>query len=506
MEQDILVLSNITKYYPGVAALKGVNLNVRQGEVHALVGENGAGKSTLIKTISGAVPPTEGTIRINGKEHGGFTPASAREEGIGVIYQEFNLVSELTVYENIYLGEFLQKGIVLDKSGMRKKAGEVFHQLNIDIDPGELVKNLTVGYQQMVEIAKAISKKVKLLIMDEPTAPLTNTEVESLFGVIRKLKKAGVTVIYISHRMEEIFQICDRVSVMRDGEMRKTMDVRETSQEELIRLMIGRELVDTYPRRGNTTGECPDASEQTEHAVKDTVLELREVCGNGLRDITFSLKKGEILGLGGLVGAGRTELAELIFGLVPLEKGTILLRGQAVRIKSPKDAIKNRISLIPEDRKRYGAILNLSVKENIVLAVLKKISRRMVIDRRQEAKIVDTYREALKIKTPSVDQQVNHLSGGNQQKVIFAKWIATDAEVLILDEPTRGIDVGAKYEIYQIMNELAAQGKALIMISSDMPELIGMSDRILVLAEGELRGELNKPEFSQEKIMQHASI
>jgi len=493
MKKNILELKNLIKYYPGIAALKQVNLRVQEGEVHALVGENGAGKSTMIKAISGAIMPTGGSICVDGQEYSSLTPVSAREKGISVIYQEFNLFNELTVYENIYMGEFLQKGIVLDKAEMMKRTDEAFKQLRIKINSGELVKNLTVGYQQMVEIAKAISKNAKILIMDEPSAPLTTAEVEALFRVIGTLKKSGVTIIYISHRLEEIFSMCDRVSVMRDGELLQTLNVADTNQDELIRLMIGRELVDTFPGR-------------REHEFGETALELKHVTGNGLKDISLHVKKGEILGLGGLVGAGRTELAEIIFGLVPVESGEILLKKKAAAIKSPRSAIAHRISLIPEDRKRYGAVLNLSVKENIVMAIMEQISRFMVIDKKKEKELVDKYCTSLRIKTPSMEQTVNHLSGGNQQKVIFAKWIATDAEVLILDEPTRGIDVGAKYEIYQIMNELAAQGKALIMISSEMSELIGMSDRIVVLAEGELRGELKKPEFSQELIMQCASI
>jgi len=493
MKNNILELKNLTKYYPGVAALKQVNLCVRKGEVHALVGENGAGKSTMIKAISGAITPTGGSICVDSREYSGLTPSSAREKGISVIYQEFNLFNELTVYENIYMGEFLQKGIVLDKAEMKKRTDEIFKQLRIRIDSGELIKNLSVGYQQMVEIAKAISKNAKILIMDEPSAPLTNSEVEALFRVVHTLKDTGVTIIYISHRMEEIFKLCDRVSVMRDGELLQTMNIADTNHNELIRLMIGRELVDTFPK-------CE------ERKPGETILELKHVTGNGLKDISLYVKKGEILGLGGLVGAGRTELAEIIFGLVPVESGEILLNKKNAAIKSPKDAIANRISLIPEDRKRHGAVLDLSVKDNIVMAMLEQISKFMVIDKKKEKKLVEKYSTSLRIKTPSMEQALKHLSGGNQQKVIFAKWIATDAEVLIMDEPTRGIDVGAKYEIYQIMNELAAQGKALIMISSEMPELIGMSDRIAVLAEGELRGELKKSEFSQELIMQCASI
>lgn len=493
MGQTILKLKNLTKYYPGVAALKQVNLEIYKGEIHALVGENGAGKSTLIKMIAGASAPSMGKICVSEKEYGSFTPAQAQEQGISVIYQEFNLVNELTVYENIYMGRFLKKGFRLDREAMRRETVDLFRQLDIQIPPDTLVKNLTVGYQQMVEIAKAISKKVNILIMDEPSAPLTNAEVEAMFRIVRKLKRQGVTILYISHRMEEIFELCDRVSVMRDGQLLRTMEVENTNEEELIRLMIGRELVNTYPEKRGT----PEA---------ETAMELRNVSGNGVKGISLSLHRGEILGLGGLVGAGRTELAELIFGMAPLETGEILLNGKPVSIKSPRDAIAQKISLIPEDRKRYGAILALSVKDNIVLTMLKAISRNTVIRRKKERELAERCVKTLNIKTPSIRQNVNHLSGGNQQKVVFAKWIATDADILILDEPTRGIDVGAKYEIYQIMNDLAARGKSIIMISSDMPELIGMSDRIVVLAEGKLRGELKKEEFSQERIMRCASI
>lgn len=491
--QPLIKLSHITKRYPGVLALDDVTLEITKGEIHALAGENGAGKSTLIKTIAGAIAPTGGEIELNGKVYHSFSPALSREAGVSVIYQEFNLVNELSIADNIFLGEYLKKGLVLDKKEMNRRTKELFDQLNVNIPPDTPVKELSVAYQQMVEIAKAISKNAKLLIMDEPSAPLTNQEVEDMFKVVGTLKKAGVTFIYITHRLEEIFRISDRVSVMRDGKLIGTLNTKETSGDELVRLMIGRELKDTYPG----------------HRIKDdgdVVLKLDHLYGNGLKDVSLEVKRGEILGIGGLVGAGRTELAEMLFGIVQPDRGKIQIRGQEVTIKKPQDAIDYGIALVPEDRKKHGALLHLSIAENIIIPSLPDISKMTFINQKKEQSLVSKYVEALRIKTPGIQQLVKNLSGGNQQKVVLAKWLATDPEIVIFDEPTRGIDVGAKYEIYQIMAELVENGKTIIMISSEMPELIGMSDRIAVLRGGRLTGTLGKEEFDQEKIMRYASL
>ncbi len=491
-DESVLRLENITKTYPGVVALKDVNLELRAGEVHALVGENGAGKSTLIKCCTGAVVPDSGTITVNNQHFDAMTPTRAVECGIGVIYQEFNLVEELSAAENIFLGNEIRNGIVVNKKAMATEAAKVFKELHINIDPNAPIKSLTVGYQQMVEIAKAVSKNSRILIMDEPSAVLTNAEVASLYEMVRKLKARGVTIVYISHRMDEIFELSDRITVMRDGVKVETLTTADTNVDELIKLMVGRELKETFPPRAVTVGD-------------ETILEVENLSGNGLRDVSFRLKKGEVLGFGGLIGSGRTELMELIFGVKRPDSGTIRLHGKPISAKTPWDAIKHGIALVPEDRKRQGAHLELQIDENISIAILKSISTRMVVNKKTEDSISERYRESLRIKTPSVKQKIKNLSGGNQQKVILAKWLATNPDLIIFDEPTRGIDVGAKYEIYKLMNALIEEGKTIIMISSEMEELIGMSDRILVLHDGRITGELGKTEFSQEAIMNLAS-
>lgn len=488
----VLTLQNITKSYPGVIALNDVSLDLREAEIHALVGENGAGKSTLIKCCTGAVVPDSGTITVNKQSYAAMTPASAAECGIGVIYQEFNLVEELSAAENIFLGNEIRNGIVVNKKAMAIEAAKVFKELHIDIDPNAPIKNLTVGYQQMVEIAKAVSKNSRILIMDEPSAVLTNAEVASLYEMVRKLKSRGVTIVYISHRMDEIFALSDRITVMRDGVKVQTLDTPDTNVDELIKLMVGRELKETFPPRTRSVSD-------------KMVLEVEALCGNGLRDISFSLKKGEVLGFGGLIGSGRTELMELLFGVKRPDSGTIRLHGKPIQSRTPGDAIKQGIALVPEDRKRQGAHLEMQIDQNISIAILKSISTRTVVNKKTEDNISERYRESLRIKTPSVKQKIKNLSGGNQQKVILAKWLATNPDLIIFDEPTRGIDVGAKYEIYKLMNSLIEEGKTIIMISSEMEELIGMSDRILVLHDGKITGELDNAEFSQEAIMNFAS-
>ncbi len=493
-EEYVLQLQHIRKEYPGVVALKDVTLELKKGEILALIGENGAGKSTLIKCCSGAVIPTAGKIVVNGKEFTSMTPQLAAENGIAIIYQEFNNVKELSAAENLFLGRPIRKGIVVDKAAMEKEAVKAFERLHIKIDPKTLMKNLTVGYQQMVEIAKAIQQNAQILIMDEPSAPLTSAEVESMFEVVEQLRDEGISIIYISHRLEELYRLSDRILVMRDGEYVKTLITEESNTQELIRLMVGRELTESYPPRGNCVKE------------DDVVLELKDVTGNGDKNISLKVRRGEILGLGGLVGAGRTELAQLIFGAAKKESGQVIFKGKEINPKSPREAIDLGIALVPEDRKRHGAMLGISIKNNINMPIYERNSTLSVIDSKKEKEIAEKYQKNMAIKTPSLNQLVKNLSGGNQQKVILGRWLAADSELIIFDEPTRGIDVGAKYEIYKLMNDLVEkEGKAILMISSEMEELMGMSDRIIVLAEGDMTGELSKDEFSQERIMAFAS-
>jgi len=488
----ILKLENIIKTYPGVTALDGVTIEINRGEVHAIVGENGAGKSTLIKTCTGAVKPDSGNIIIDSNTFKSLTPKESANQGIAVIYQEFNLVGELSIAENIYLGRALRKGITIDRKKMVEKSRAIFNQFGLDINPEELVRNLTVGYQQIVEIAKAMSQDAKILIMDEPSAPLTNQEVEAMYKIVDRLKEKGVTIIYISHRMNEIFRLSDRVTVMRDGEKIETLDTSSTDINTLVKLMVGRELNETYPGR-----DFP--------IMEDILLEVKDLNGNGLHDINFKIRKGEVLGFAGLIGAGRTELAELIFGIKDAVSGTIYMNGKVLNCKSPKQAIDNGIALVPEDRKKLGAHLDISVRENTSIAILQRISKNSVVDKTKENEIAEYYREFLRIKTPHLEQKVKNLSGGNQQKVIIGKWLASDPDLIILDEPTRGIDVGAKFEIYSLVNSLVSEGKTILMISSEMEEIMGMSDRIIVLSEGRITGEFNKKDFDQEKIMAAAS-
>lgn len=493
-EEYVLQLQHIRKEYPGVVALKDVTLELKQGEILALIGENGAGKSTLIKCCSGAVIPTSGKIVVNGKEFTSMTPQLAAENGIAIIYQEFNNVKELSAAENLFLGRPIRKGVIVDKVAMEKEAAKAFERLHIKINPKTLMKNLTVGYQQMVEIAKAIQQNAKILIMDEPSAPLTSAEVESMFEVVEQLRDEGISIIYISHRLEEIYRLSDRILVMRDGEYIKTLITKDSHVQELIKLMVGRELTESYPPRKDCIKE------------DDILLELKDVTGNGDKNISLKVRRGEILGLGGLVGAGRTELAQVIFGAAKKDSGQIIFKGKEINPKSPREAIDLGIALVPEDRKRHGAMLGISIKNNINMPIYEKNSTLSVIDSKKEKEIAEKYQKNMAIKTPSLNQLVKNLSGGNQQKVILGRWLAADSELIIFDEPTRGIDVGAKYEIYKLMNDLVEnEGKAILMISSEMEELMGMSDRIIVLAEGDMTGELSKEEFSQETIMAYAS-
>ncbi len=492
-EDYVLELEHIRKEYPGVVALKDVTLQLRRGEVLGLIGENGAGKSTLIKCCSGAVIPTSGKIRINGKEFDRMTPQLAAENGIAIIYQEFNNVGELSAAENLFLGRPIRKGMVIDKKAMEEEAAKAFDQLQIKINPKELVKNLSVGYQQMIEIAKAVQQNAQVLIMDEPSAPLTTNEVESMFKVVELLREKGVSIIYISHRLEEIFRLSDRIEVIRDGEYVGTLITPEATVDELIRMMVGREMTQQYPPRK----PCIDKD--------NVVLELQHVYGNGDEDMNLKIHAGEVLGLGGLVGAGRTELAEVIFGAKPKDSGKIIFRGEEINPKSPREAIDLGIALVPEDRKRHGALLTNSIKNNINMPIYERISKGSVIDSKTEKANAEKYREEIQIKCPSVNQLVRNLSGGNQQKVILGKWLAADSQLIIFDEPTRGIDVGAKYEIYKLINDLVESGRSVLMISSEMEELLGMSDRVIVLAEHQMTGELQKEEFDADTVMALAS-
>ena len=487
----VLSLKDITKRYPGVLALSHVSLNLLEGEVHALLGENGAGKSTLIKAIAGAIDLDGGIITVKGQDYPKITPHLSRSLGIEVIYQEFNLVPRMSVAENIFLGDRTGKSPLVDFGSMKSKAREIFKLFNVDINPEALVQDLSPAMQQIVEIAKAVSKNVKILIMDEPSAPLSVSEVEHMFEIIRHLKQEGVTVIYISHRLEEVFRISDRVTVMRDGRYVATKLTTDTNRKELISLMVGRELKESYPSRSNPPGEI--------------ALEVKNLSGNGDKDISFSVRKGEILGISGLVGAGRTELAMLLFGAVPIQGGEMWVDGKPVQIHSPQDAIQMGIGLLTEDRKGKGLFLEMGVGWNISFPIIRRLSKYGIVATKTENQIAEKYKQRINIKTPSLMQRVINLSGGNQQKVVLAKSLAAESDILIFDEPTRGIDVGAKQEIYNLMCELANSGIAILMISSDMEELLGMSDRIIVLCEGKLVGEVNRDQFSQDYILDLAS-
>lgn len=488
---NILEIKNVTKRYPGVVALNNVSITIREGEVHALVGENGAGKSTLIKTITGAITPDEGTIVYQGQEYQGLNPILSGKIGIEAIYQEFNLAPELSVEENIFMGNKVNQGIFIDKKELTKRTIEILNILNAVIKPSTKIRDLTVAYMQLVEISKALAKNVKLLIMDEPTAPLTDNEVEILFGLVKELRQRGVSIIYISHRLDEIFELSDRVTVMRDGEVIKTVDVGDTNKNQLIYDMVGRELTETYPPR---TPKCGD-----------TILEVKNLSGQMNEETSFSIRAGEIVGLAGLVGAGRTEMARLIIGADRKFGGEVYVGGQKVKINSPKDAIENGIAYVSEDRKNQGVLLKMPIRWNITLPILRRLSNFGFIDSKKENECVNSYKDALRIKTPSVNQLVGNLSGGNQQKVAVAKWLASESKILILDEPTRGIDVGAKQEIYELINKLTQEGLGILMISSEMEEIMGMSDRMLVMAEGKVVGELKREEFTQDRILKFAS-
>ncbi|MEP6757265.1 MAG: sugar ABC transporter ATP-binding protein [Chthonomonadales bacterium] len=489
-----LEMRNIVKNYPGVKALRDVSLKVRAGEIHALLGENGAGKSTMMKILAGAQSKDSGEILINGSTVNIDSPQKAMDLGVSIIYQEFNLVPFLNAAENIFLGREPRAALpgFVDFNKMYKDSQEIIDKLGVPVNVRTPVNRLSVAQQQMVEIGKATSRSCKIIVMDEPSATLTDHELVSLFKLMRQLKSEGVAVIYISHRLEEIFEVCDRVTIMRDGEFISTDNIGDLTREDIIKKMVGRELTQMIPKEIASIGEV---------ALKLTNVNRKGV----LHDINLEVRKGEVLGIAGLVGAGRTELARVIFGADPYDSGTIELFGKLTKIKSPQDAIKQGIGLVTEDRKQQGLVLGMAVRENISLANLDSLSVLGFIQAAKEKDVATKYCGDLRVKTPSIEQTVQNLSGGNQQKVVLAKWLFTNSKVLIFDEPTRGIDVGAKTEIYQLMNELARNGAAIIMISSELPEVLGMSDRILVMHEGRLSGELSRAEASQEKIMHLAT-
>jgi len=485
----LLEMRKMYKSFPGVQALKGVELYVKPGEIHCLMGENGAGKSTLIKILAGAYVKDEGEIIFNGRHVEIKRPHDAQKLGISFIFQELSVVNALTVEENMTLGyEYSRLGVIKRKKNIDKTLS-ILKDLKIDLNPRETVRNLSVSQKQMMLIAKALSQNAKLIVMDEPTASLTDCESRELFRMMIDLKSKGVSFIYISHRFEDIFSVGDRITVFRDGENAGILNVSETSEDEVIKLMVGRDIKETFPT--------------VEKEVGDEILKVESLTAEELlKNVSFRLKKGEILGVSGLAGAGKTELARAIFGDNRITGGKIYYKGKPIDVSTPKQAIKAGIALLPEERRSQGIVGVLSVRENISLAANRLISRLGIVNRKKDKEMASEAIKNLRIKTPGSEQQIQFLSGGNQQKAIVAKWIHSNADVILLDEPTRGIDIGAKSEIYEIMNQLAKQGKAIMMFSSELPELLGMCDEIMVMREGRVMGFLSKEEATQEKIMQ----
>ncbi len=494
MEKQLLQMKGISKGFPGVKALTDVQLTLNYGEVLALVGENGAGKSTLMKILTGIYKEDEGEIIYEGNRISLENTKEAQELGISIIHQELNLMRDLTVAQNIFIGREPRTGFnfFLKEKELNDKASKLFQQLNIELDPEMKIADLTVAKQQMVEIAKALSFNAKILVMDEPTAALTETEIETLFAIINRLRKDGVGIIYISHRMEELKLISDRITVLRDGQYIDTLLTKDIEMSKVISLMVGRELYVESKQRAVNEGQV-------------NRLEVKNLTNNYVEDISFELKKGEILGFAGLVGAGRTEVARAVFGADPIRDGEILIDGKQVTIKQPSDAVKAGIGYLSEDRKQFGLMVNMNVNDNIMISSLKSYLRGPFVKDSNFRKISEEYKEKLDIRTPSIFQRVNNLSGGNQQKVVIAKWLVRDSDILIFDEPTRGIDVGAKGEIYELLDQLAAEGKSIIMISSELPEILRMSHRVIVMCEGRITGELSGEEATQEQIMDYAT-
>lgn len=489
MNEVIVSMENIVKTFPGVKALDHVRFELRSGEVMALLGENGAGKSTLMKILSGVYTRDGGTMSIFGKEYGDLTPKMAQEAGVAIIHQELNMCRHLSVTENMFLGREKRNGIILSNREMENEARKILEELKIDLDPGQVVGELPVSKQQMVEIAKALSTNARILIMDEPTSALTAREIEDLFRIIRDLKSKGCGIVYISHRLEELEHIVDRVTIMRDGQYITTMNFADTTLDEIIANMVGREIKEKFPRV-----ECKKGKK---------ILEVRGLnAGRMVRDVSFDLYEGEIVGFAGLMGAGRTETTRAIFGVDPKESGQILLNGQEVQIRKPSDAIRAGIVLAPEDRKKDGLCTKLSIRQNIALPNLDLLCDKAgVVSRRKETEMCDQAVKNLKIKTPNVEINADNLSGGNQQKVVVGKWLARDSKVVIFDEPTRGIDVAAKVEIYNLMNKLKAEGIGVMFVSSEMPEVMGIADRIIVMCDGRITGELMASEATQNEIL-----
>ncbi|TMN23794.1 sugar ABC transporter ATP-binding protein [Lentibacillus cibarius] len=494
-EAPFVEMQGIDKSFSGNQVLKKVNLSIKQGEVHALVGENGAGKSTLIKILTGIHKRDEGTVRLNGKEVHFSHPKEAEQEGIMVIHQELNIIPHLTVAENMFLGKDITYGKsgILNKKEMKKQCMKHLQKLGVsNIHPDDIAGDLSVGKQQMIEIARAISTNAKLIVMDEPTAALTDREIESLFDVVASLKQQGVAIIYISHRMEEIFRICDAITVLRDGEYIGSELITNVNFDSIVKMMVGRELGQRFPERGNTPG--------------DVIFEVNGLARKGMfDDVNFFVRSGEILGIAGLMGAGRSEIMETIFGYAKKQRGTVRLNGKELVIKHPADAIKAGIGFITEDRKSQGLLTEFSIRDNIALTNLKTVSSNGVIASKREMQLVDELMKRLGVKATGPSQETKSLSGGNQQKVVIAKWLGIKPKLLILDEPTRGVDVGAKKEIYSIMNELTESGVAIIMVSSELPEILGVSDRIMVIHEGTVAGIMDREEADQEKIMTAAA-
>lgn len=494
MGDVILTMKGIDKSFPGVHALDHVDLEIRKGEVLALMGENGAGKSTLMKVLTGIYTKDSGTITYEGKEVEFHNTREAQDAGIVIVHQELNMLSHLTVAQNIFIGREPKKGFGIDDKKMVEESRKLFQRLNIDIDPTETMGNLTVGKQQMCEIAKAISHQAKVIIFDEPSAALTESEIEELFKIIRDLRDQQLGIVYISHRMDEIKVITDRVTVMRDGTYVGTLITKECTKEDIINMMVGRVIYEDPKTESTVPKGAP------------VVLKVENLnAGKMVQNVSFELRKGEILGFSGLMGAGRTETARALFGADPKESGDIYINGQKVTINNPQDAVKHGIGYLSEDRKRYGIVVQKTVAENTTMADLDEFTNGIFINKKKENEVAQKYVESLATKTPSVDQLVVNLSGGNQQKVVIAKWLTRNCDILIFDEPTRGIDVGAKNEIYKLMNRLAAEGKAIIMISSEMTEILRMSDRIVIMCEGKITGELDISEATQENIMNLAT-
>ena len=494
MGEVILTMKGIDKSFPGVHALDHVDLEVRKGEVHALMGENGAGKSTLMKVLTGIYKKDSGTITYEGKEVEFHNTREAQDAGVVIVHQELNMLGHLTVAQNIFIGREFKKGIRIDDKKMNEEARKLFDRMHIDIDPTETMSKLTVGKQQMCEIAKAISHEAKVIIFDEPSAALTEAEIEELFKIIRDLRAQGMGIVYISHHMDEIKVITDRVTVMRDGSYVGTLITKDCTKDDIINMMVGRVIYEDPKTKNMTPPGAP------------VVLKVDHLnAGKMVQDVSFELHKGEVLGFSGLMGAGRTETMRALFGADPIDSGDIYVNGQKVTIKSPQDAVKHGIGYLSEDRKRYGIVVQKSVAENTTMADLDEFSNGPFINKKKEKEVAEKFVDSLATKTPSVDQLVVNLSGGNQQKVVIAKWLTRNCDILIFDEPTRGIDVGAKNEIYKLMNQLAAEGKAIIMVSSEMTEILRMSDRIVVMCEGKKTGELDISEATQENIMNMAT-